>query len=161
MDLIKGTNKVCCIVFLVLFMNCKLIAENKSLTFGYNDSINNKSFIIQLNSNKLDLIDFYGNIESYLLDDKEILSKVQSLFNKKEIFLNPENLFPVVNCDVTETLVITINEESAYFLFHDNFILINNIKYNEEAVLLIKDILNFMKNKDNNELNNLPTWLFE
>lgn len=161
MGLLKDIDKTFYILFLLLFINFSIVAENRNLTFKYEDSINNEWFLITLNSNyHLDLINKNGEKTTYLLDDPHILKELELLFNKI-MLLKQKKYIPLINSDVTETIILKENENSVCFLFNDDFITINNNQYNEDVVKLIKKLLAFVKRKDDTKLNSFPSWLYE
>lgn len=162
MVLTKDINKNALILIILLLINCNLTAENGKLTFKYEDSINNEWFLVTLGQDyNLELIDMHGEKINQILDDQHIIKEVQSFIKIKDIWEKSENSIPVINSDVTESLILYTNKCQICFLFYDNFIPVTNNTYNRDAINIIKKLITFVKNNNENKLASIPDWLYD
>jgi hypothetical protein len=162
MDLIKGLNNVFIAFFLVLFDEYTVVGENIILSFKYEDCINNKWFLLNLDSDyHLEFIDMKGEKTNCLLDDVCIRKELQSFSNNKTLSLNFEKHLPYANSDITEELMLEKNEQNFCFLFYDNYIPIDKNKHNKKAIILIKKLLTFVKRNNEEKFREYPAWLCE
>ena len=161
MDLIKDINKI--ILLFVFFLSIPLNCEERKVIFKYENDTNNTNlfFTFSISDNKGVLIvkKCTDKEQKYYFKNEEIISKINSLFDKFEMF-QEHNDIGIINSDVTEIVILQKDNKNINFLFYDNFIPLNSSENSESVIKVIKEILRIIQNKDKDFKLNYPEWLY-
>ena len=161
MDLIKDINKI--ILLFVFFISIPLNCEERKFIFKYENDTNNTNLFLNfsISDNKGVLIVQKSTDKElkYYLKNEEIINKINSLFDKFEIF-QEHNDIGIINSDVTEIVILQKDNKNINFLFYDNFIPLNSSENSESVIKVIKEILRIIQNKDKDFKLNYPEWLY-
>lgn len=119
----REPNKIFILIIVFFLVPLDLMANPCSISFKYENSLENKYFFykFEVYETKIYNISLNGSEfeNEYILNDKGIVSEIEQLISDEKFLQYQGFDFPIINSDITEQIIMTIDDMEKIFLYTD------------------------------------------